>query len=76
MEDADELKRGLNPDVVGELVREAIEANRLYIFTDPRFQKLVRRRFERIQGDFDWATQSTALNDALPPGSASAPPRK
>ena len=73
MDDPDELKRGLDPDVVGELVREAIQANRLYVFTDPRFQKLVRRRFERIQADFDWATQSTALNDAQAPGSDSAP---
>jgi NAD(P)-dependent dehydrogenase (short-subunit alcohol dehydrogenase family) len=72
MDDPDELKRGLNPDVVGELVREAVQANRLYIFTDPRFQKLVKRRFERIQEDFDWAMQSIALNEAQAPGSDSA----
>ncbi len=56
-------------------VAGAVQANRLYVFTDPRFQKLVKRRYERIQTDFDWAAQSTALNDAQAPGSDSAPPR-
>ncbi|MDA1075518.1 MAG: SDR family NAD(P)-dependent oxidoreductase [Proteobacteria bacterium] len=69
MDDPDELKRGLNPDVVGQLVLEAIRDNRLYIFTDPRFAKVVSKRFDRIASDFAWATDSSALNEAHAPGS-------
>ena len=62
------FQSGLDPDVVGALVLEAIQANRLYIFTDPRFGKQVKRRYERMLEDFTWAAQSKALNDAGAPG--------
>jgi len=68
MEDPGELKRGLDPRVVGELVLEAMRENRLYIFTDPRFRKLVEKRYQRILEDFEWAANSQALNDAAAPG--------
>jgi NAD(P)-dependent dehydrogenase (short-subunit alcohol dehydrogenase family) len=68
MDNPDEIKQGLDPQVVGELVVEAIRANRLYIFTDPRFRKLVERRYQRILEDFDWAAQSQALTTAGAPG--------
>ena len=70
MDNPDEIKQGLDPQVVGELVVEAIRANRLYIFTDPRFRKLVERRYQRILEDFEWAAQSQALNTAGAPGAA------
>ena len=64
---SDGFKEGLDPSVVGQLVLEAIQANRLYIFTDPRFRKQVQRRFDRIGEDFEWAAKSQALNDAGAP---------
>ena len=58
---SDDLKRGLDPDVVGRLVLEAIIANRLFIFTDPRFKTLVQKRHDKLLSDFDWAAASAAL---------------
>jgi NAD(P)-dependent dehydrogenase (short-subunit alcohol dehydrogenase family) len=66
--DPNDIKQGLEPRVVGELVVEAIRANRLYIFTDPRFRRQVERRYQRILEDFDWAAQSDALIAAAAPG--------
>jgi NAD(P)-dependent dehydrogenase (short-subunit alcohol dehydrogenase family) len=70
MDNPDDIKQGLDPRVVGELVVEAIRANRLYIFTDPRFRRMVERRYQRILEDFDWASRSDALNAAGAPGAA------
>jgi NAD(P)-dependent dehydrogenase (short-subunit alcohol dehydrogenase family) len=64
----DDLKRGLDPDVVGRLVLEAIIANRLFIFTDPRFRALVQKRHDKLLADFDWAAASAALVDGGAPG--------
>lgn len=64
------LQAGLDPDVVGELVLEAIRADRLYIFTDPRMRRLVQRRHERMLEDFEWAAHSSALVRAGAPGAA------
>jgi NAD(P)-dependent dehydrogenase (short-subunit alcohol dehydrogenase family) len=72
LDNPDEIKQGLEPDVVGRLVIEAVRANRLYIFTDPRFRKLVEKRFQRLLEDFDWAANCTALNEAAAPGSTRA----
>jgi NAD(P)-dependent dehydrogenase (short-subunit alcohol dehydrogenase family) len=69
MDNPDELKKGLDPRVVGKLVLEAIRENRLYVFTDPRFRRLVEKRYQRILEDFEWAANSQALNDAGAPGS-------
>jgi NAD(P)-dependent dehydrogenase (short-subunit alcohol dehydrogenase family) len=66
---ADELKKGLDPDIVGRLVLEAIAADRLFIFTDPRFRSMVERRHEKMLADFDWAARSAALVDSDSPGS-------
>jgi NAD(P)-dependent dehydrogenase (short-subunit alcohol dehydrogenase family) len=72
LDDPNGLKKGLDPNVVGALVVEAIRENRLYIFTDPRFRKLVEKRYQRILQDFDWAANSQALNEAGAPGSQKA----
>ena len=64
------IRSGLDPDVVGKLVLEAIHGDRLYIFTDPRMAKLVRRRHEKQLEDFEWAAKSAALCNAKAPGSA------
>jgi NAD(P)-dependent dehydrogenase (short-subunit alcohol dehydrogenase family) len=70
VDNRDELKQGLDPRVVGELVVEAIRDNRLYIFTDPRFRKMVEQRYQRILEDFEWSANSDALNEANAPGAA------
>jgi NAD(P)-dependent dehydrogenase (short-subunit alcohol dehydrogenase family) len=63
-----DMTKALDPMVVGDLVREAIIENRLYIFTDPRFRSMLERRFERILEDLDWAAASAALVDSAAPG--------
>jgi NAD(P)-dependent dehydrogenase (short-subunit alcohol dehydrogenase family) len=44
---------GIDPLYVGELVREGIEANELYIFTDAEFEPMVEARFAEIKKGFD-----------------------
>ena len=62
------IEQGLNPDVVGRLVVEAVVANRFYIFTDPRFRRLLEKRFARLLEDIEWAADSRALGTAGAPG--------
>ncbi len=64
---SDGLRQGLAPEVVGELVVEAIRADRLHIFTDPRAAQLVRKRFAVIDDDFAWAAASAVLNPDADP---------
>ena len=47
------LAGGIDPLYVGELVREGIEANELYIFTDTEFEPMVEARFAEIKKGFD-----------------------
>jgi NAD(P)-dependent dehydrogenase (short-subunit alcohol dehydrogenase family) len=70
---AEDIRRGLDPDVVGRLVLEAILADRLFIFTDPRLRGRVERRHEKMLADFDWAARSAALVDAGAPGAERTP---
>lgn len=65
---ATDVTEALDPLVVGELVREAIVENRLYVFTDPRFRKMLARKFDKILADLDWSAASTALVDGNAPG--------
>ncbi len=58
------LKKGLNPDVVGEQVLEAIIDDQPYIFTDPGLRSWVENRFERILAGYDWADKCEALKKA------------
>ena len=62
------IEEALNPDVVGRLVLEAVRNNRLYIFTDPRFQKLMVKKHERMLDDLKWAAGTQALVEAGAPG--------
>lgn len=66
---AEGIEQGLDPDIVGRLVIEGVRANRLHIFTDPRFRKLLEKRFARILEDVEWAGGSDALTGAGAPGS-------
>lgn len=65
---AGDISKGLNPDIVGRLVLEAIKADRQFIFTDPRLRSRVERRHEKMMADFEWAAQSNALVSAGAPG--------
>ena len=44
---------GIDPLYVGELVREAIENDWPYIFTDTEFEPIVEMRFARIREGFN-----------------------
>jgi NAD(P)-dependent dehydrogenase (short-subunit alcohol dehydrogenase family) len=58
---AQAIEAGLDPDIVGQRVFEAVRDNNLYIFTDPRFRDLVEMRFAAIRAGFDQAAASEAL---------------
>ena len=47
------VEDGIDPVYVGELVREAIENDWPYIFTDPEFEPVVEARFAGIKAGFD-----------------------
>jgi NAD(P)-dependent dehydrogenase (short-subunit alcohol dehydrogenase family) len=55
------IETGLDPDVVGARVVEAVRDNQLYIFTDPRFKDVVEMRFAAIRNGFEQAANSEAL---------------
>jgi len=64
------LAQGLNPDIVGKLVLEAMRENQFYVFTDPRMIKALERRVDRIRQGFDWSANSQALVEVNAPGTA------
>jgi NAD(P)-dependent dehydrogenase (short-subunit alcohol dehydrogenase family) len=47
------VEAGIDPRYVGELVREAIEGDWPYIFTDPEFEPFIEARFANIKAGFD-----------------------
>jgi NAD(P)-dependent dehydrogenase (short-subunit alcohol dehydrogenase family) len=49
----DRLAAGIDPLYVGELVREGIEEDWPYIFTDAEFEPLIEMRFAAIKAGFD-----------------------
>jgi NAD(P)-dependent dehydrogenase (short-subunit alcohol dehydrogenase family) len=49
----DRVATGIDPSYVGELVREGIEQDWPYIFTDNEFESLVDERFAAIKQGFD-----------------------
>jgi len=49
----DRVAHGIDPIYVGELVREGIENNWPYIFTDNEFEPVIEARFARIKEGFD-----------------------
>jgi NAD(P)-dependent dehydrogenase (short-subunit alcohol dehydrogenase family) len=64
---------GIDPDVVGMRVVEAVRDNELYIFTHPHFKDAAEARFTAIRNAFDQAAASEALKavktwPALMPG--------
>jgi NAD(P)-dependent dehydrogenase (short-subunit alcohol dehydrogenase family) len=53
------IKSGIEPDYAGELVREGIEGDWPYIFTDTEFEPYVEARFAAIKQGFDRIRQRT-----------------
>ena len=49
----DRVAKGADPEYVGELVREGIENDWAYIFTDIEFEPMVAARFAAIKASFD-----------------------
>ena len=47
------VSKGIDPPYVGELVREGIENDWPYIFTDNEFEPLIDERFAAIKQGFD-----------------------
>ena len=58
---AEMLSQGLNPDIVGDLVLEAMLADQLYIFTDPGLKHLIETRSKHLLDAYDWAANCKSL---------------
>jgi len=58
---AGSLSDGLDPDIVGRQVLEAIQDNQSYIFTNPALGAQIEARFKRIQAGNAWAEKCKAL---------------
>ena len=65
---AEMLAQGLNPDIVGDLVLEAMLDDQFYIFTDPSLKHLIETRCERIIAGYDWAANCKSLKGAKQAG--------
>lgn len=60
------VQAGIDPDVVGACVFEAVRDNDLYIFTHPDMRPAVEQRFQRIMQGFDKASRRSALASVDP----------
>ena len=59
----EQVSKGIDPFFVGELVREGIEQDWSYIFTDNEFEPLIDERFAAIKQGFE--TESAGESAAL-----------
>ncbi|MDP6980127.1 MAG: SDR family NAD(P)-dependent oxidoreductase [Myxococcota bacterium] len=57
------IAKGLDPEWVGRMVRQAVIDDQPFIFTHADTRELVDDRYERMKASFDWAT---AWRDANP----------
>lgn len=60
-EAAQAVMSGIDPDIVGARVLEAVKGNEIYIFTHPNLREFVQMRFAGIMAAFDAAQRSDAL---------------
>ena len=58
---AQNVLNGIDPDIVGNRVLEAMQNGELYIFTHPAMRAFVEARFQMILSAFDAAANSPAL---------------
>jgi NAD(P)-dependent dehydrogenase (short-subunit alcohol dehydrogenase family) len=70
------VMNGIDPDIVGARVVEAVRDNELYVFTHPHYKDIVETRFAAIRAAFDTAAASEALKAVKnwPPLVPPAPP--
>ncbi len=59
------VENGIDVDLVGERVVEAIQQGELYIFTHPNYRKVLQRRAKAVDDAFARAAQSPLLQDLL-----------
>lgn len=59
------IDNGLDVDIVGERVVEAIAAGELYIFTHPNYRKVLQLRFKAIDEAFERSAASPLLAHVL-----------
>ena len=55
------VEAGIDPDIVGNRVLEAVKAGEIYIFTHPNMRPIVQMRFQAAMAGFDAADRSEAL---------------
>lgn len=60
-EAAQAVMSGIDPDIVGARVLEAVKAGETYIFTHPNMREYIQMRFAGIMAGFDAADRSEAL---------------
>ncbi len=60
-EAAQNVLNGIDPEIVGARVVEAVKAGELYIFTHPMMRDYVEARFQTIRAAFDAAANSPVL---------------
>jgi NAD(P)-dependent dehydrogenase (short-subunit alcohol dehydrogenase family) len=58
---AQQVLSGIDPDIVGGRVLEAVKAGELHIFTHPNMKPFAEQRFQMILAAFDRAADSEAL---------------
>jgi NAD(P)-dependent dehydrogenase (short-subunit alcohol dehydrogenase family) len=61
----DVIDKGLDPDIVGARVVEAVLAKELYIFTHPNYRGVLQHRLKAIDEAFERAAASPLLVDVL-----------
>jgi NAD(P)-dependent dehydrogenase (short-subunit alcohol dehydrogenase family) len=59
------INNGLDVEIVGERVVEALQQKELYIFTHPNYRSVVENRFKAIDAAFERAQQSPLLAHVL-----------
>jgi NAD(P)-dependent dehydrogenase (short-subunit alcohol dehydrogenase family) len=69
-EAAQNVLNGIDPEIVGARVVEAVKAGELYIFTHPTMRDYVEARFQMIRAAFDSAANSPVLKGVKDWGSA------
>lgn len=74
-EAANNVLSGIDPDIVGARVVEAIRAKELYIFTHPHMRDFVEARFQTIRAAFDAAAASPALQAVKDWAPVATPPQ-
>lgn len=62
-EAAENVLHGIDPDIVGARVIEALKADEFYIFTHPMMREFVEARFQNMRAAFDAAARSPVLRN-------------